>query len=663
MAKRRDIDDLNKNMQNLLNDFNSADIDPSSLRDQVIKSFADTKSGIKPYTKKQAKAIFPDELTDEDIAELRADAERRLAIKQGLISEAQAGKTKQKRLTALPGSLKSSLKSIPKAKKAPANIKQKLEAEFIPQTKTLNKKVKDKEKEDQLQASLKSAKQAKPFGQDMDFEYNFLISTSGLLNGDVLFDILKETYTQYEHSKDEDDEDKKEDEKNKKKGSSLFKKLLGFMLLKGLFKNAFAALKGLGKGLLKGIGKLGAMVMTGIVKPFLSWLGGFLGAIWNKIKGAAKSAAKALTKAYNAAKSYLNKKVKGKKIPKKTASLKSAKNMGKTAKAPSKKIAKASGKKVGTKVMQEAKNTAKKASTKTTKSRGKAKAKTASLKTKPKAKTAKKPIKTKAKTSIKPTETLKKATKETVKTQAKKQTVKAATKKAEKKVVKEATKKAVKDTAKKTGKVALKKTAGKVAGKLNPLLTAGLIAVDAKDTLNDIEEKGVVQTGLDYQEEAYEASALENVLDLFNLNKAAFAFEALTYKGLSAVFGERIPAWKLEKMKQDPEYAKKVIAEIKAKEEAEKAKKGEANQIPSEDLAKANSVRNEVAKQAKQIPTQINQTPISQSYMTNPVVKTPAPQITYIEVPQPPQQTIIPKMFPQDSNELPVYGLGYMKEM
>lgn len=79
------------------------------------------------------------------------------------------------------------------------------------------------------------------------FEENFLFSTQGLLNGEVLLDILKDTWDIYnnrDRKKDGDEEDKKEADGIMK---SLFK-ATGLLALFNLFKKklraGFKALKG-----------------------------------------------------------------------------------------------------------------------------------------------------------------------------------------------------------------------------------------------------------------------------------------------------------------------------------------------------------------------------------------------------------------------------------
>lgn len=239
------------NLEALLEQFNESDISPSLTRDRVLSS---VKNAPKPYTKKEAQEVFgEDELTDEDIAALRAEAEQQLALKRGLIEVSQFNKTIVERANkARQSSSRKGLKTVGNiAKSKSKSTKQKSVKDILdevsPRT-TVNGRVQEPKNSSNSLKDISELSSNKDNPKNLaKFEENFLFSTQGLLNGEVLLDILKDTWDIYnnrDRKKDGDEEDKKEADGIMK---SLFK-ATGLLALFNLFKKklraGFKALKG-----------------------------------------------------------------------------------------------------------------------------------------------------------------------------------------------------------------------------------------------------------------------------------------------------------------------------------------------------------------------------------------------------------------------------------
>ena len=239
------------NLEALLKQFNESDISPSLTRDRVLSS---VKNAPKSYTKKEAQEVFgEDELTDEDIAALRAEAEQQLALKRGLIEVSQFNKTIVERANkARQSSSRKGLKTVGNiAKSKSKSTKQKSVKDILdevsPRT-TVNGKVQEPKNSSNSLKDISELSSNKDNPKNLaKFEENFLFSTQGLLNGEVLLDILKDTWDIYnnrDRKKDGDEEDKKEADGIMK---SLFK-LTGLLALFNSFKKklkaGFKALKG-----------------------------------------------------------------------------------------------------------------------------------------------------------------------------------------------------------------------------------------------------------------------------------------------------------------------------------------------------------------------------------------------------------------------------------
>lgn len=239
------------NLEALLEQFNESDISPSLTRDRVLSS---VKNAPKSYTKKEAQEVFgEDELTDEDIAALRAEAEQQLALKRGLIEVSQFNKTIVERANkARQSSPRKGLKTVGNiAKSKSKSTKQKSVKDILdevsPRT-TVNGKVQEPKNSSNSLKDISELSSNKGTPKNLaKFEENFLFSTQGLLNGEVLLDILKDTWDIYnnrDRKKDGEEEDKKEADGIMK---SLFK-LTGLLALFNSFKKklkaGFKALKG-----------------------------------------------------------------------------------------------------------------------------------------------------------------------------------------------------------------------------------------------------------------------------------------------------------------------------------------------------------------------------------------------------------------------------------
>lgn len=232
------------NLEALLKQFNESDISPSLTRDRVLSS---VKNAPKSYTKKEAQEVFgEDELTDEDIAALRAEAEQQLALKRGLIEVSQFNKTIVERANkARQSSSRKGLKTVGNiAKSKSKSTKQKSVKDILdevsPRT-TVNGKVQEPKNSSNSLKDISELSSNKDNPKNLaKFEENFLFSTQGLLNGEVLLDILKDTWDIYnnrDRKKDGDEEDKKEADGIMK---SLFK-LTGLLALFNSFKKKLKA--------------------------------------------------------------------------------------------------------------------------------------------------------------------------------------------------------------------------------------------------------------------------------------------------------------------------------------------------------------------------------------------------------------------------------------
>ena len=360
MAKKvtkNDIEKNNKEMQALLDDFNAYD-DPAALRKMVLGSFDETNSGIKPLTKKQAQDLFGDEITDEELLAMREEAERNYAIKHGLIAASSEGKTKQSKRTQV-SKRKSGLEGTsftPEVKTR--QIEEKFEEKYLPQTETLKSQA-DEIYKNTLKSSNFTQERVSLDDFDRDFEYNFLISTTGVLNGEILSDIMRDSWDARKEYKPK--ENKKDEDEAGSFGAGLgnfLKTVTGFVLLKKLFGKAFKSLrvfKNFKKKLLtsasKSLEKFKAVINKKIIRPFIDWLKGFIEGLknlWKTIKGGTKTALKAAKNGVKTASKWLAEKVTPTKnlITGSTAAKSGAetvKNLAKTTKETTKQVAKKAG--------------------------------------------------------------------------------------------------------------------------------------------------------------------------------------------------------------------------------------------------------------------------------------------------------------------------------
>lgn len=277
----------------LLEEFNNNDVSPMLTRDSVLSGL---KSKPKSYTKKEAEQVFgEDELTEEDIQALREEAEAKLALKRGLIELSDFNKTitknkdklKHARTRSKPKGLASVSKTASKPKLISKEIQDIIDS-VKPQTLVKGKSVQPTGKRSSLKnAPSVSQKQESfediNFDTEEKFEVNFLFSTKGVLNGDVLLDILIETWDY--HNKRRTDFD--EDEEKSGLISSLTKTILKYSGLLALYKGAkkvlakaFNSFKGKIKNALSGLkNAFKAMFVDPVVNAFkklknklLGWL-------------------------------------------------------------------------------------------------------------------------------------------------------------------------------------------------------------------------------------------------------------------------------------------------------------------------------------------------------------------------------------------------------
>ena len=341
------------NLSALIDQFNESDISPSLTRDKVLSG---VKNAPKSYTKKEAQEVFgEDELTDEDIAALRAEAEARLALKRGLIDVAQFNKTVVDKAKSSEKSSRKGLKSvgkIAKSKKSKGTTKMVKDAldEVSPKTK-VNGKVQEAKPNNPLKdISELSTNKVNPKNL-AKFEENFLFSTQGLLNGEVLLDILKDTWDIYnnrDRSKEDQEDGSKDEEKEGLMNTIL--KLTGTLALFKMFKKklqaGFKALKG---KFMKLFGKMKDVFKKIFVDPIVKIFNYVKNFAEDLIKKPLKTVAELAGKAWNGAKNFLGV---GKEAKNTANALKDTANMAKTPAA--KKAAKALEEKAAKKVTKEA---------------------------------------------------------------------------------------------------------------------------------------------------------------------------------------------------------------------------------------------------------------------------------------------------------------------
>lgn len=281
-----------KDIENLLSKFNQLDKNPTELTDYILSS-SQTKSGIKPGIASQDYATG--QLTEDDILQLRLAREQELAVKRGLIKEQAIQTPKRIARIAKVGKLRSGLGSLPGIVKKEKEETASLIDEFELKTKTLKKN-----KQLFGTSSFKSGLQSLTFKEDDEnkellttpkaFEYDFLISTSGVLNKDVLLQLLIDTW---------EEKEKMSSEKEQKEGEGSLGDIFGTLsFLFGLFfgnvKKFWSALKGvfnvlleLPKKLKKGIGKV-ITSFKNMISRFISGVKTAMGKIKSWVKNLAK---------------------------------------------------------------------------------------------------------------------------------------------------------------------------------------------------------------------------------------------------------------------------------------------------------------------------------------------------------------------------------------
>lgn len=343
------------NLEALLEQFNESDISPSLTRDRVLSS---VKNAPKSYTKKEAQEVFgEEELTDEDIAALRAEAEARLALKRGLIDIAQFNKTiVQDTKKAKTSKDKKGLKSVGKIAKSKkskiSNLVENTLQEANPKTKSNGRYAGDTTKSNDLkEVAGMSSILGNPKNLEK-FEENFLFSTKGLLNGEVLLDILKDTWDIYNNKKSGSQEEESGSEEDKKS-------LMGTMLR---ISGAIALFKKLKKKLREGIKALKGKFIKLFDKMKDAFKKIFVDPIVKIFKYINKLINKALKKGINAIGTLIDGIVKGKSGAKGASSV-----AGKTSLKAAAKVAKSS---VAKKASKAAANTAAKTATKSATKKG-----------------------------------------------------------------------------------------------------------------------------------------------------------------------------------------------------------------------------------------------------------------------------------------------------
>ena len=376
-----------QNLMELLEKFNESDVSPMLTRDSVLSGF---KSKPRTYTKKEAQEVFgEEELTDEDIQALREEAEAKLALKRGLISLSEFNKTIVKNKDKLKEAHKSPrpkarglakvAKSVSKTKGVSKEI-QNLVDSVKPQTLVRGKPVGNIP---QRRASLKSTplvnyEDKLDYGSEEKFETDFLFSTKGKLNGDVLLDILIDTWNYKSQSALTGEEE------NSSFLGKLGKAILKYTGLLAFFKGArkllskaYKGFKGKLKNAFKGLkNAFKAIFVDPVVNAFKALKEKLLG--WLKkgkeaLKNLARKTADGAKKAYGAAKAAVKGAAKAAKN-----FFKSKQMIEKEAKAAVKEAAKKINKKASKEVAKQvAKEVAKQSSKQTAKNVAKKAAKSA----------------------------------------------------------------------------------------------------------------------------------------------------------------------------------------------------------------------------------------------------------------------------------------------
>jgi len=363
-----------KDLEKLLDKFNKIDQNPINTKDFIL-GLEQAKSGIKPYTKKQIESFVTGDLTDEDLDELRAAREQEVALKLGLIA-GNEGRTKvlSKRLTqtAGAGKLRSSLSEFKPIKQKQDNTLaevEKLKQEFEPKAQVIkeNQNINLRSFRNSL---TKSGADTFDFGfkstnKPKSFEYDFLIKSNGLINGDILFEILTDTWMT-QHNLDEQLSDyfnKNLKDKNKESTGIFGLLLAGFALLIKkawkLFKGLPAKLKQWPKQVLKSVQSFSKKVYEATIKPLIDSLKGFYkkASQWVEelIAKAGKFAKKTIDSAIKWAEKTGAEILAGAKKMAAKISQKAVRAAAKISKAPTKALFKAGAEK-GAKLLNQAKN-------------------------------------------------------------------------------------------------------------------------------------------------------------------------------------------------------------------------------------------------------------------------------------------------------------------
>lgn len=251
----------NQDLNKLLGEFNALDESSISTRDYIL-SLEQTKSGIKSLIKKQKKDISK---LDQDTKKKKKDE----ALKQ----------TK----------FKSGVNNLKKKRKETTNNLQKLQDEFGIQTKTLSKKPNKP-----ISSTFKSGLEEDSTSKDYKFDDEFLISVSGELNKDVLFDILVDSWNFWKKKNKIDEKTLKEIEEGKETSDdSMLKTLLYGFVGRGLWK-----LLGGFKGFMKKIKRLPKSLMNTFKKGLKSLLSTFDKYVWKPI-------AKVFSDLFNGVKNFI----------------------------------------------------------------------------------------------------------------------------------------------------------------------------------------------------------------------------------------------------------------------------------------------------------------------------------------------------------------------
>lgn len=280
-----------QDLQKLIDQFNQQDVSAVSTRDNILKNFADSRSGVKNYNKAERDRVFGEQaLTEQDIEQLRQDRLRRKAIEQGLQIAKAHGKTTQRiKDIQRAGTLRAGANSIASiAKKRNAPQASSVQDQWIDKTRVIH---------NSPSLDLPSKAGAKSVlntisGQAIDtdaekFEQSFLISTKGMLNHDVLLDILTDTWDKFQNLNPEEDKD------SEGQSSSLLGWALGALaMLRGLGKK-LKELKNLAKNIIKAVSKK----VSALASKIANSLKGILKKLPKIIKDAIKTATKVVVEA------------------------------------------------------------------------------------------------------------------------------------------------------------------------------------------------------------------------------------------------------------------------------------------------------------------------------------------------------------------------------